>query len=127
MAMLHKSPDLLWCCGLLLIVVVLFVTGAPVGGAFSYPDAPRHALNGAFMLDFVREAPWDGVAVQYAYDYYSKYPALTILFYPPLFYVALAPFYALLGVSQETALSVELLFYVGLATGAYFLAKRWLE
>jgi 4-amino-4-deoxy-L-arabinose transferase-like glycosyltransferase len=124
MAIVKRSPHLLWCCALLLIVVVLFVVGAPTGGAFSYPDAPRHALNGAFVMDFIADAPIDA-PTQYAYDYYSKYPALTILFYPPLFYVTLAPFYALLGVSQETALAVELLFYVALATGAYFLATRW--
>lgn len=121
-----RSPDLPWCCALLLVVVLLFTTGAPTGGAFSYPDAPRHALNGAFVLDFVLAAPLQD-PTQYAYDYYSKYPALTILFYPPLFYAVLAPFYAVFGVSQETALSVELLFYVVLITGAYFLAKRWME
>jgi 4-amino-4-deoxy-L-arabinose transferase-like glycosyltransferase len=124
MSFVERSPHFLWCCALLLVVVFLFVVGAPTGGAFSYPDAPRHALNGAFVMDFIAAAPIDA-PTQYAYDYYSKYPALTILFYPPLFYVTLAPFYALLGVSQETALAVELLFYVVLVTGTYFLAARW--
>ena len=42
----------------------------------------------------------------YAYRYYAQYPALTILFYPPLFYAISAPFYALLGVSLANAHAV---------------------
>lgn len=87
---------------LLLTVIILFVTGAPTDGAFSWPDSPRHALNGAFILDLIRDAPLNDPS-GYAYNYYSQYPALTILFYPPFFYFVLAIFYAVLGVSQEVA------------------------
>ena len=55
-----------------------------------------------------------------------KYPALTILFYPPLFYFILAPFYAVFGVSNATAVAVVLLHYFALALGLYVLSRRWL-
>ncbi len=56
-----------------------------------------------------------------------KYPALTILFYPPLFYVISAPFYAVFGVSHATALSVVLVHYFALAFGLYLLARCWVS
>ena len=111
---------------LVLVVLVLFLTGAPTGDAFSWPDSPRHALNGAFVLDLVRDHPFRNPTA-YALNYYAKYPALTILFYPPLFYVLLAVFYALFGVSQTAALGAEFLCYAALAVGAYRLARFWLS
>ena len=65
-----------------------------MAGDFSYSDAPRHALNGVFIKDMVAAFPWRDPA-GYAMQYYVQYPALSILFYPPLFYVISAPFYAL--------------------------------
>lgn len=106
-------------------VAFLFITGAPADDAFSWPDAPRHALNGAFMLDFIRDHPF-GNPTAYAMNYYIKYPALTILFYPPLFYVFLAIFYAVFGVSQSAALAAEFVCYVAFATGCFRLARFWM-
>ena len=102
--------------------VLLFAT-APHHGEFWWSDAPRHALNGAFVKDMVAAMPAHPAA--WAMQYYVKYPALTILFYPPLFYVILAPFYALFGVSHATALAVELLHYFALSFGLYMLVRRW--
>ncbi|HTI78812.1 MAG TPA: glycosyltransferase family 39 protein [Acetobacteraceae bacterium] len=105
-------------------VLLLFAT-APHHGEFWWSDAPRHALNGAFVKDMVAAMPAHPSA--WAMQYYVKYPALTILFYPPLFYLFLAPFYALFGVSHVTALVVELLHYSALAFGLYVLARRWVS
>jgi hypothetical protein len=116
---------ILYCALLVLVVLGLFLAGAPVDNAFSWPDAPRHALNGAFVLDLIRDHPF-GDPTGYAYDYYVKYPALTILFYPPLFYFFLAPFYALFGVSQTSAIAAEFVCYALLAIGSYRLARFWL-
>src|SRR5690242_10154064 len=66
--------------------VALLFLGAPRGGAFYWSDAPRHALNGVFVMDFLRAAPIHDPA-GFAYRYYAQYPALTILLYPPLFYL----------------------------------------
>ena len=83
-------------------VVLVCAVGAlflasPTDGNFWWSDAPRHALNGAFVLDFVQQWPVDD-ARRWAVDYYLKYPALTILFYPPLFYGVEAVVFAVPGV-----------------------------
>lgn len=109
-----------------LLTVALLFLGAPHGGAFYWSDSPRHALNGVFVMDLLRDLPLDDPA-GYAYRYYAQYPALTILFYPPLFYAISAPFYALFGVSQEVALLVVALHYVAFGLGCWRLARFWLD
>ncbi|MDP2073791.1 glycosyltransferase family 39 protein [Hydrogenophaga sp.] len=109
-----------------MVVVALLFLQAPHGGAFYWSDAPRHALNGVFVKDLLLDLPLDDPA-GYAYRYYAQYPALTILFYPPLFYAISAPFYALLGVSHETALFVVFLHYVAYGLGCFTLARFWLS
>jgi hypothetical protein len=104
--------------------LLLFAT-APHHGEFWWSDAPRHALNGAFVKDMIAAMPAHPSA--WAMQYYVTYPALTILFYPPLFYLLLAPFYALFGVSHVAALVVELLHYSALSLGLYVLARRWVS
>lgn len=101
---------------------VLFAT-APADGSYWWSDAPRHALNGAFVLDLLRDWPIDDPRA-WAVDYYLQYPALTILFYPPLFPLIAAGAYAVLGVSPWAAqLTVSLLgAFAGL--GAYAIARR---
>jgi hypothetical protein len=108
----------------LLGAVLLFLT-APHHGEFWWSDAPRHALNGAFVKDLIAAMPAHPAA--WAMQYYVKYPALTILFYPPLFYVISAPFYGLFGVAHATALVVVLLHYFALALGLYLLARCWMS
>ena len=105
-------------------MLCLFAT-APHNGEFWWSDAPRHALNGVFVKDLIGAVPHDPRA--WAMQYYVKYPALTILFYPPLFYVISAPFYAIFGISHTTALVVELVHYFALALGLYFIARLWLD
>lgn len=94
--------------------------------AFYYSDAPRHALNGAFLLDLVRDFPISD-PVQWAYDYYAQFPALTILFYPPLYPAFLAVAYAVFGISQASAVVVNALFYLALVAGSYRLARHYVD
>jgi 4-amino-4-deoxy-L-arabinose transferase-like glycosyltransferase len=108
---------------LALACAVLFAT-APMGGDFWWSDAPRHALNGVFVKDLAAALPHDPRG--FATDYYLKYPALTILFYPPLLYVVSAPFYALFGVSHVVAQLVVILFYFAFAAGSFALARLFL-
>ena len=110
---------------LVLLSVALLFAQAPHGGAFFWSDSPRHALNGVFVMDLIKAMPLDDPA-GYAYRYYAQYPALTILFYPPLFYAISAPFYAVFGVSHETALGVVALHYLALGLGCWRLARFWL-
>jgi Dolichyl-phosphate-mannose-protein mannosyltransferase len=114
------------------IASIIFALGAlflffsaPHNGEFWWSDAPRHALNGVFLGDLVSAWPSDPKA--WAIDYYVKHPALTILFYPPLFYVISAPFFLLFGVSHATALAVVELHYFALSLAIFFLSRRWVS
>lgn len=51
--------------------------------------------------------------------YYYQYPALTILFYPPLFYLVIAGFFALFGVSHATAVATVCVFLFLLTAAVY--------
>lgn len=117
------------------VVVLVFVAAtaalfatAPKSGDFWWSDAPRHALNGAFVKDLIAAAPFHDPQ-HWAIEYYLKYPALTILFYPPLFYFFLAAAYAVLGVSQATAQAVVSLFTGLLGAATYGIVRvrfsRW--
>ena len=65
-------------------------------------DQARHALNGAALLDIVREG---GLSrpVAWLRDYFVHYPALSMPYHPPLFPAVEALFYAALGVSPVSA------------------------
>ena len=98
----------------------------PTSGDIWWSDASRHALNGAFVLDAARSLPIHH-AMEFAADYYRKWPGLTIGFYPPLFYLGIAASYAAFGVSEAAALVPEMLSLLLLAWGAYRLAQNWLD
>jgi len=101
---------------------VLLAT-SPLGGDFAWSDAPRHALNGAFLKDLIAAMPLHPVA--WAESYYLQYPSLSILFYPPLFYVFEAAAFAVLGVTQFAAQATVVLFYTLLGLGGYRLTRLW--
>src|SRR5687768_2921335 len=104
--------------------VVMFVT-APTNGDFAWSDAPRHGLNGIFLRDFLAAMPLEDPR-QYAVDYYLRYPALTILFYPPLFSILLAGSYSIFGFSHAVAQGTVAFFHLVLGLASYMLARRWM-
>lgn len=112
-----------WLVAVLLILAGagMFLT-APVGDDFFWSDAPRHALNGAFIADLVHDMPWKD-PVSWAMQYYIRYPALTILFYPPFFYVVEAAIYGLCGVSHMAAQLAVSLFVILLGFVTYGLGR----
>jgi 4-amino-4-deoxy-L-arabinose transferase-like glycosyltransferase len=103
---------------------VLLFLSAPNQGEFWWSDSPRHALNSVFVRDLLAALPWQDPA-GWAMQYYVQYPALTILFYPPLFYAIGAGFVALLGVSHATLLIAVLAHFVALVLGLHLLARRF--
>lgn len=113
------------CAAILLLALALYLT-APMGGSFWWSDAPRHALNGIFLKDALLAASFANPA-RFAFDYYVQYPALTILFYPPLLYVVSAPFFLLFGDSHATAQAVIALHGLALGCGMYALARHWMD
>ena len=100
---------------LLAAVCALYVT-APRDGDFWWFDAPVHAMNGVFVRDFVAAAPLTD-PVAFAENYFTVYPALSILFYPPLFYAAEAVLFELFGVhpwvAQLTVSAFTVVFVAG--------------
>jgi Dolichyl-phosphate-mannose-protein mannosyltransferase len=108
------------------IAVVLLFLSAPYRADMWWSDAPRHAMDGAFFRDLFRDMPV-GHLKEYAMNYYLQYPALATLFYPPLFPLIEAIFFAIFGISSFSAQLAVATFYLAAAWGAYFLMRRWLE
>lgn len=86
---------------LVLLVLLLCATclkGIAHGELHFMTDETRHAMNGVFVLDFLRDFPrnWP---IQYSYDYYGKYPAVAIGHWPVGFYLFEAVFFAIFGIS----------------------------
>jgi hypothetical protein len=125
MAERFSRPDIqgaIAVCVLPLATLALLAT-APVAGDFWWNDAPRHALNGVFIKDFVTAHPL-GDPVGWAINYYLRRPALTIMFYPPFFYGIEAAAFALFGVSHLIAQSTVALFVLLLAASVYVFARN---
>ncbi|WP_019016347.1 glycosyltransferase family 39 protein [Elioraea tepidiphila] len=118
--------ELLPGLALILALAALFFVTSPRDGAFWWSDAPRHALNGIFLKDFVLAAPIRD-PIGFAEQYYLRYPALTILFYPPLLYVLSAPFFLVFGDSHAVAQAVIALHLPLLGLGTWLLARLWLD
>lgn len=65
-------------------------------------DAARHALNGVFIHDLLRDGKLFS-PVEYGKYYYAHFPALSLPYHPPLFPLIESAFFALLGVKVFTA------------------------
>ena len=88
---------------LFLISITLAVTGKGLlSGDFWWSDESRHAMDGVYFLDLIKDMPISHL-YQYTKQYYAKYPALGLAWYPPFFAMIEAVFYAILGISTFTA------------------------
>nr|WP_320114290.1 glycosyltransferase family 39 protein [uncultured Desulfuromonas sp.] len=105
--------------------LIMLIT-SPTDGDFSWSDSPRHALNGIFVHDLIAAHPFYAPK-EWAVNYYLKYPALTFLFYPPLFSAILAASYKVFGFSHVTAQATVAFFHLLLGFSVYLLARRWVS
>jgi hypothetical protein len=108
---------------LLLAASIALLASAPTDGNFWNTDAPRHAMDGMFMRDFMAAAPIHA-PVQWAQAYYFRHPALAIAYYPPFFAVVLAVFYTVFGASQFVAQSAVGCFTFLLGVSSFQVARR---
>lgn len=69
---------------------------------FADPDAARHAMNGVLIHDWLRSGQWLH-SLQFARNFYSHFPAISIPYHPPLFPAAESLFYFAFGVHAWTA------------------------
>lgn len=96
------------------------------GSDFWWNDAARHAMDGVFVLDFIRDLPASLRVYQYATEYYARYPCLGLVHYPPFFPAVEALFFAVLGVGMPAArLTVAAFAALGAVFG-YLVAARFL-
>jgi 4-amino-4-deoxy-L-arabinose transferase-like glycosyltransferase len=117
----------IWPLLTLAVAVFLLFLTVPYQQDIWWSDASRHALDGAFYRDVFLHPSLLWNLRQFAINYYLHYPALSILFYPPMFPVVESVFFGLFGVSGFTALLTVACFYLALAIGAYLLSRRWMR
>jgi hypothetical protein len=122
MLKIDKQADWIAAAIFGIAAISLFIFSAP-HSAFWWQDAPRHALNGALIRDMLVDLPLSDPR-GYAVAYYLKYPALTILFYPPLFAMAEGLMFLLFGVSANVAQATVSIFAFMAAYAAYLISLR---
>ena len=95
----------------LLILITLILTGKGlfINGDFFWSDESRHAMDGVYFLDLIKDMPIFHL-YQYTKQYYAKYPALGLAWYPPFFAMVEAIFYAIFGISTFAARSTVIFF-----------------
>ena len=82
----------------LLFVGLIISIGISRGEFFYFGDGMRHGMTGVFFRDLLVDHPWNN-PVRYAYEYYAKYPALGLVYWPPLFHIVEGVYYLVFGIS----------------------------
>lgn len=89
----------LWAVAVL--AAVLAVRGLP-GAEPAFTDAARHVMNGALIHDMIRDGGYTD-PIRYARTYYTRAPALSLPYHPPVFPVMEAAAFAVFGVRYDVA------------------------
>ncbi len=101
---------------LLLLVTIVLSRGMTKGEPSYANDETRHVMNGVFMRDLMTDRPLKH-PMQYAYEYYSKYPALSLPHWPPFFPFVEGLFFLVFGISFWASRLAALTFSL---VGIYF-------
>ena len=83
---------------MLLAVGHIISIGITHGEFFFFDDEMPHAITGVFFRDLIVDRPWSN-PVQYAYEYYAKYPSPGLLYWWPLFHIVEGLFFLAFGIS----------------------------
>lgn len=97
----HRGALALQTAVIVLVWLVPAVLHASNDGLWFLGDAARHALNGLFWWDFISTLPHD--PREYILRYYARYPAITPLSYPPVFYLLEGAAFRIFGASPFVA------------------------
>ena len=73
-------------------------------------DMARYLMNGVYFYDLLHDMPLANF-IQYTYEYYAKYPALSLGHHPILLPLAEVPFYTLFGISVYSGRIATLFFF----------------
>lgn len=106
------------------VLSITLLPGVNIGG-FWWTDESRHAMDGVFFLDFFKDIPSTD-PVGYAEEYFARYPALGLNWYPPFFAVVEAGMFSLFGISETVArLTVFLFGVLGIAAWVAWMRHFW--
>jgi hypothetical protein len=87
---------------ILIVAVLIYFVTSPMHEDFSWGDTANQAMNGILIVDYLKSlSPLS--PIRFAGEYYLHYPALNIALYPPLFPIAEAVTYCVIGFSHVTA------------------------
>lgn len=105
------------------IVIILSTKGIMDESVISMNgDMPKYLMNGAFFYDFIRDLAFKD-PLGYAYEYYARYPALSLGHHPLLLGVAEVPFYSVFGISVFSGRLTIVFFLLLAAIFLFFLVK----
>jgi len=110
--MISKKIHLNYYLAFIILVTVMVIGKGIATSEFLMADAAYHGMDGIFVLDLVRDHPGFNNLYDYALQYYVKYPAVKIGFYPPFFAAVEAVFYAVFGISVFSARLTVLFFAI---------------
>ena len=81
------------------VILVLATKGIRDEGTVSLQgDMPRYLMNGVYFYDLIKDFPLTH-PMKYTYQYFARYPALSLGHHPLLLSIAEVPFYAVFGIS----------------------------
>jgi len=110
-----------------LLFGVFILASVPNFGKISFwpPDADKIAMDGLFVHDFIKDLPHSILhPYQYATEYYTRYPSLSVGQRPLFFPTVEAMFYAIMGVTYMAPRVAVLLFlYVGMLSWAFLVTR----
>jgi hypothetical protein len=101
---------------LLVLLAVLISIGIHTGEFHYFGDEMRHAVTGLYFRDLLMDLPLSN-PVRYTLEYYAKYPALGLLYWPPFFHFVEGIFFLVFGISVVSSRLSILAFALA---GAYF-------
>lgn len=128
-----RTPDWFWSALSIILLACLaayFFLTSPTDGDFWWFDSSRHAMNGVFLLDLLRDLLLDGGLrhpMQFARDYYQQYLAINVGLYPPFFYLSSVPFLALFGSTHAVSQFVVTLYAFAAGVLSYLIARRCMD
>ncbi len=93
----------IFACFVFIIIGLILVGKDFNRGEFYHPDEARHAMDGVFIYDLIKDHPHPSKLVDYAVQYYGRYPAIAIGHYPPFFGIVEAILFGIFGISVFSA------------------------
>ncbi len=118
-----SSKSSIYIVLLCVVILLLSTKGIMDEGTVSLQgDMPRYLMNGVYFYDFFRDLPL-AHPLKYTYEYFARYPALSLGHHPILLSIAEAPFFAVFGISVFSG-RLTIIFFMLLAGIAWFLLVK---